>query len=102
MRKIEHEMLAALNSDKDWGKGNTSVEGYPNRAIYLHGNCIARLECGELKIVKDTLTQYPTKTTVSRLKALGFNLCTTRGELMLNGKPLDHPNNVNHLVYRYH
>jgi hypothetical protein len=98
MRLIEKEMLEAIKHGRDWYKDNTCVEvdaSYRSyfADIYLHGNHIAEVICrmGCDNIVKpnvDTLRDYPTRTTMSRLRALGVDVCTRKGEVLLNGKPI--------------
>lgn len=76
MRKIEALMLQALKSGQSWSQDNTSV--YPDGSVYLHGNRIAHREQtntgSELVVDLDTLRRWPTNTTRSRLRALGFNV----------------------------
>jgi hypothetical protein len=98
MRLIEKEMLEAIKHGRDWSKDNTRTEvesGY--RAyfvdVYLHGNHIAEICCrmGCNDIVKpniNTLLDYPTRTTMSRLRALGVDVGTRKGQVMLDGLPL--------------
>ena len=98
MRLIEKEMLEAIKHGRDWYKDNTSVEvdaSYRSyfADVYLHGNHIAEVICrmGCDDIVKpnvDTLLKYPTRTTMSRLRALGVDVCTRKGEVLLNGAAL--------------
>ena len=98
MRLIEKEMLEAIKHGRDWYKDNTCVEvdaSYRSyfADIYLHGNHIAEVICrmGCDNIVKpnvDTLRDYPTRTTMSRLRALGVDVCTRKGEVMLNGEAI--------------
>jgi hypothetical protein len=98
MRLIEKEMLEAIKHGRDWSKDNTCVEvdaSYRSyfADVYLHGNHIAEVICrmGCDDIVKpnvDTLRDYPTRTTMSRLRALGVDVCTRKGEVLLNGKPI--------------
>jgi hypothetical protein len=66
MRKIELEMLGALQSGQPWQNGNTSTNGY--------GNCIAYTKDGVLVPDLETLRRWPTNTTRSRLRALGFRV----------------------------
>lgn len=89
MRKIEKQMLAAINSRKCWAGGNTSVvagDGYSS--ITLHGNHIATVyHNGAGTVVReDTLAKWPTRTTMSRLRALGVSVGTRKGTVILNGK----------------
>ena len=98
MRVIEKEMLEAIKHGRDWSKDNTRVEidaGYRTyfADVYLHGNHIAEIICrmGWPDVVKpnvDTLRDYPTRTTMSRLRALGVDVCTRKGEPMLNGEAI--------------
>lgn len=69
MRKIEQQMITAIESDQRWQSGNTTViPGWENTSdVYLHGNRIAT--------VGDTWIQlfdggYQSVTTKSRLNAL--------------------------------
>jgi len=98
MRQIETDMMEAIKHGRDWSKDNTrtAVEaGYRSYFVdvYLHGNHIAEVICrmGCDDIVKpniNTLLDYPTRTTMSRLRALGVDVCTRKGEVMLDGKPI--------------
>ena len=98
MRLIEKEMLEAIKHGRDWAKDNTRVEvhsGYRSYVVdvYLHGNHIAEIICrmGCDDVVKpniETLREYPTRTTMSRLRALGVDVCTRKGEVLLDGKPV--------------
>ena len=72
MRKIELEMLGALQAGKVWQNGNTSTNGCGS--VFLHGNCIAYTKDGVLMADVDTLRRWPTNTTRSRLRALGFSV----------------------------
>lgn len=85
MRQIESEMLGAIRDGRDkWSKANMLVttDGavYPfTHAIYLHGNHIADAwaDCaGKIYAEPDreTLEAWPTRTTQSRLWALGINV----------------------------
>lgn len=87
MRKIESEMLAAITSKSSFSKDNTQVSYFPKidlpnhsrietSKVYLHGNHIATVvhptffADGRTVVNKDTLADYPTRTTCSRLRAL--------------------------------
>lgn len=99
MRKIEREMVAAVESLTDWSKDNTAVRTYTHDGerfwseVYLHGNRIATvdtLKCGA-NVYRPHITnllKWPTRTTMSRLRALGFDVCTRKGVVHLNGNPL--------------
>ena len=98
MRLIEKEMNRAVDNGLDWAKDNTqviTVAGFRSYAsgVYLHGNHIANVFCnmaGDRVVTPncDTLRDYPTRTTMSRLRALGVDVCTRKGVVHLDGKPL--------------
>lgn len=70
MRKIEQNMIEAIQSGKSRTFGNTTVATYGLHDpihVYLHGNRIAELSQSELLL---TLAGWPTATTRSRLNAL--------------------------------
>jgi hypothetical protein len=99
MRKIEEEMLSAIEARKNWSKGNTSVRyfsgeenGNPflHRAeIYLHGNHIAThyYIYRETEPNEKTFRKWPTTTTRSRLRALGINASTRKGVAYIGNEP---------------
>lgn len=92
MRKIEQQMLNAINSirnntsAKGWSNDNTIVTNAGDRAkVFLHGNHIADVfNTGVLDVNADTLARWPTPTTKSRLRALGANVATRKGVTYLN------------------
>ena len=98
MRVIEKEMLEAIKHGRDWSKDNTYVvvdAGYRSYFVdvFLHGNHIAEVLCrmgcdDRIHVNRTTLRNWPTRTTLSRLRALGVDVCTRKGEVMLNGEPL--------------
>lgn len=97
MRKIEKEMLVAIEQRKWFNKRNTCVDyvdaGNPHglRAeIYLHGNHIADYwyESKTLDVDVRTLLFWPTPTTKSRLRALGANVYTKNYQIYLDGVKL--------------
>jgi hypothetical protein len=101
MRKIEKQMLNAINAKVDkWVNNNTAVfyvsameSGNPFGArseVYLHGNHIADYwhESGSLEVNSRTLSQWATVTTKSRLRALGANVTTRKGITYLDGKAI--------------
>ena len=99
MRVIEKEMLEAIKHGRDWSKDNTRVEidaGYRTyfADVYLHGNHIAEVICriGSRDRVKpniETLRNYPTRTTLSRLRVLGVDVRIRKGKVILDGIRLD-------------
>lgn len=99
MRMIEREMNDAIDAMKPWAKDNTQVtvargDWSTWAHVYLHGHLIAtveRMKSGArvFSINHRTLKQWPTRTTMSRLRALGFDVCTRKGVVHLDGKPLE-------------
>ena len=94
MRHIEKEMNAAIKHGRNWSKDNTRVavkriDGMVFSDVFLHSHLIASVTMWKGKpatsVCKDTLRQWPTRTTMSRLRALGVDVCTRKGEVMLNG-----------------
>lgn len=102
MRKIEKQMLAAVHGKVDkWVSDNTAVffentgNPYGTRSeIYLHGNHIATywhgdgckpLESPNLEVNAATLARWPSRTTKSRLRALGANVATKARCTYLDG-----------------
>jgi hypothetical protein len=94
MRKIEQQMLKAIRTKDNWSKDNTRVvygQGLDITRIYLHNHLIATYWHGDitpLVVDVETLRQWPTMTTRSRLRALGADLVSKRGVLYLNGKAI--------------
>lgn len=96
MRLIEKEMNAAIKHGRDWSKDNTRVVIDPDYReyadVFLHNHRIASVSVWHGKVAtsvcKETLRQWPTRTTMSRLRALGVDVCTRKGSVMLNGAPI--------------
>jgi hypothetical protein len=98
MRQIEREMLRAIGANKAWAKDNTRVEPltrYGITRVWLHENHIA--DCftncdGEIRAFtnRDTLAQWPTPTTKSRLRALGVDLTQKAGVISIDGEVVCH------------
>ena len=75
MRKIEQQMCAAVQSNKDWQSGNTSVHFDPETGVSivrLHGNKIAEVSDNDMTIFDGG---WQTTTTKSRLNALCEYFC---------------------------
>ena len=75
MRKIESQMCAAVQSNIDWQKDNTSVHFDPETGVSvvrLHGSKIAEVTDTDMTIFD---AGYQTKTTKSRLNALIQEFC---------------------------
>ena len=75
MRKIETQMIQAIQQNKNWSSGNTQVITEDNTSkVYLHGNHIAT-------VTDDNMTIYDggwqSVTTKSRLNALCSEFCIT-------------------------
>lgn len=87
MRKIEQQMVDAIEAGVSWSKDNTAVIHNDLTGlikVYLHGHHIATrsvLSTGSRlwSINYDTLRWWPTRTTMSRLRALGFDVYTRKG-----------------------
>lgn len=94
MRKIEQQMLNAIESKRNWSLDNTLVYienggGNPfglRAEIYLHGNHIADYwyDDKQLDVDTRTLIDWNTRTTKSRLRALGAKVATRKGVIYLN------------------
>ena len=85
MRKIEKQMLAALQTGRVWQLANTAVCG---NAVTLYGHHIATMRDGRCDVNRETLARWPTPTTKSRLRALGANVTTKAGVTYLDGAPV--------------
>ena len=91
MRTIESKMIQAIRQKQPFGQGNTTVTQTSDyRAhVYLHGNHIAYIYYGD--VADDfiatpnvqTLRQWATSTTKSRLRALGIDVCQRRNRLYI-------------------
>lgn len=84
MRKIEKDMCLAIGQKRNWKHANTAVVyecelNEPLHArmeqakVFLHGNHIGTYLYRDVKffVNKETLARWPTRTTKSRLRALG-------------------------------
>jgi hypothetical protein len=73
MRKIESQMCRAIQSNKNWTSGNTSVITEDNISkVYLHGNHIATIDEDSMTIFDGG---WQSNTTKSRLNALCDEFC---------------------------
>ena len=100
MHAIEQQMLKAIKDGRTWHSGNTAVEFwndgdrtvlYTRALVYLHGNHIANVwltgdHPADARL--DTFRTRPTRTTVSRLRALGINASVKNGVAMIDGEPV--------------
>lgn len=93
MRKIEKDMLHAIERKRSWAGENTTVRvdtGHTRAEVLLHGNHIADVwySAGgswKVEVNKVTLGRWPTATTKSRLRALGVNLTQRDFQLFIDG-----------------
>ena len=75
MRKIESQMCAAVQSNKNWKSGNTEVtvdKETNTSSVYLHGNLIATVTDNDMTIYDGG---WQTNTTKSRINALCSEFC---------------------------
>ena len=88
MRKIEQQMIDAIEQGRDFTLANTHVKIDANTAhVFLHGNHIASVvQNGKVMVNLDTLRAYPTSTTKSRLRALGVDVFTRKDLIFVNGE----------------
>ena len=86
MRKIERNMLRAIDARRNWREGNTEVTVKDGLiSVRLHGNLIAAGDnSGKLYANMVTFNTWPTRTTASRLRALGFNARIVKGEAVID------------------
>ena len=96
MRKIEAQMCAAVQSNKDWQSANTSVHFDPETGVSvvrLHGNKIAEVDDTSMTIFDGG---WQTTTTKSRLNALINRFCNgvTDGVFQKNFEWFIRDNNV--------
>lgn len=92
MRQIEENMLNAVRARRNWSEGNTQVATFPANItrVFLHGNHIAtiRNQGKRVEVNANTLRQWPTATTLSRLRALGVAVRKHKGEILIDGQPI--------------
>ena len=77
MRKIESQMIAAVQGNTNWTSGNTcvTIDAETNTSsVYLHGNLIATVTDNDMTIYDGG---YQSATTKSRLNALCDAFCIT-------------------------
>ena len=73
MRKIEQQMIAAIQANKNWSSGNTQVvTNCGVSTVYLHGNKIALVDNNSLTLFDGG---WQSVTTKSRLNALCDAFC---------------------------
>ena len=74
MRKIESQMNAAIQQNRNWSSSNTQVVTQQDGVsfVYLHGNKIAEIDDDSMTIYDGG---YQSNTTKSRLNALCTEFC---------------------------
>ena len=86
-------MKNAIHAHKRWSLDNTLVAPLDDitLAVYLHGHEIALINqrTGLVMVNENTLRAYPTKTTKSRLRALGVDVATRKGVTYLYGNAIN-------------
>ena len=90
MRQIEKQMIAAINRNENWSLANTMVtylrEDDTSR-VYLHRHLIATVDdFGIARPCIGTLIAWPTRTTMSRLRALDINVYQRNGDIYIDGE----------------
>lgn len=110
MRKIEKSMVAAIKAKRGWSSGNTRVVYEPaitlphhvraeNSRVFLYGNHIATIfhdkELSERYpngvVNQLTFKRWPSRTTCSRLRALGIGAHLVNGAPCIDGVPVTEP-----------
>lgn len=95
MRTIEKEMLKAIQDGINWQKSNTGVffdnnntKYGPRSEVYLFGNHIGDYwhNTKEFEVDEQTLSEWPSVTTISRLRALDVNLTVKKGKIYIDGE----------------
>ena len=89
-RKIETRIINALRDNAPFKSGRDEVRATATgMAYYLHGHLVASKTHGKpLEPYAPTFRAWPTVTTASRLRALGFDATIRKGEPHLDGEPL--------------
>ena len=89
-RKIETRIVNALRDNAPFKSGRDEVRATATgMAYYLHGHLVASKTHGKpLEPYSPTFRAWPTATTASRLRALGFDATIRKGVPHLDGVPL--------------
>ena len=86
MRKIEQQLNKAIRARKGFKLDNTRLEWADGLGlVYLHGHHIATIDSGQAVPIPATFSAWPTRTTASRLRALGVNATIRKGEPCIDG-----------------
>lgn len=92
MRTIEKEMLQAIEKKHNWMKSNTLVQaGSIGALVYLFDNHIGTYHYDTEKFETNlqTLLEWPSVTTISRLRALGVNVRQKNWKLYIDDQLVD-------------
>ena len=89
-RKIETRIAQALHDGKPFKSGRDEVRAVGvGMAYYLHGHLVAaKLHGKPIEPFAPTFRAWPTATTASRLRGLGFNATIRKGVPHLDGVAL--------------
>lgn len=92
MRQIEKTLIEAVRNRKTWKQANTRTwqSDKDTTAIFLHENPIALYAHDQktLYVQLDTLARWKTRTTCSRLRALGVPVNIKNNQPLIDGQPL--------------
>lgn len=92
MRTIEKEMLQAIEDRKNWSKSNTMVNIHDDftcgeyAKVFLFGNHIGDYwyQTGNFETNLTTLIDWPSVTTISRLRSLGVHVSQRKWKLYID------------------
>lgn len=86
MIKIEQQLNKAILQRKPFSLAKTRLEWSNGLGlVYLHGHHIATIDNGQAVPIPATFSAWPTKTTASRLRALGVNATIRKGSACIDG-----------------
>lgn len=90
-RKVDENMANAVFARKDWSEGHNRVSFSDAQtlgvgSVSYRGNVIVIImDDGELRINPPVIREYPTMTTMRKLRALGFDARIKNGIPVVNG-----------------
>ena len=86
MRKIEKKLNQAIAQGKPFKLENTRLDWENNTGyVFLHNNLLAVISRGEAYPIPATFSAWPTRTTASRLRALGICATIRQGQPYIDG-----------------
>lgn len=86
MRKIEQKLNQAIKARKSFKLDNTRLEWAQGLGlVFLHGHHIATIDNGQAYPIPATFSAWPTRTTASRLRALGVCATIRQGQPHIDG-----------------